>query len=175
MRATFGFPSVLAISFLGLLVITCLGCPSPPTPEELVRETFRTGLEYVKAGQYDKVWTLYSPEFRRVVSEGYRKQQVTVRGEMDKNSDWIQEWVYRQFKVEPAELLKLTPEEMDARAMMANRDLILGQKIVGNVLVEGEKAEAKILQPGSDSPARMEFILHNGRWLFHRRDFMPVK
>jgi len=164
-----------ATVILALFVISCLGCPSPPTPADGVKKTFDTALEYVKAGQYDKVWTLYSPDFRKAVAEGFEKQRITVRRELEKKSDWIREWVYRQFNVEPAEFIRLSAREMHARSMMASRDLILGQKIVGKILVEDETAAAKILQPGSEEPARVEFILRDGRWLFHRREFLPVR
>jgi len=167
--------TAILIILPALTLFFLVACPAAPPAEEGVRKTIETGLTYVRAGEYDRVWTLYSDEFRQTIIEGYEKHRVAVQGELAKGSAWIDDWVQAQFQVTPKVFVMLTPREMDARAMMVMRDSILGQKIMGSIIVEGETAEANILQPSSDSPARMTFILRDGRWLFHGRDFMPVK
>jgi hypothetical protein len=164
----------LLIPILLLVAVLLFGCPSRTTPEEQIRATFAQGLEYIRSGEYEKVWTLYSHEFRRQIAREAEKAQAIVQARLKDGSDWINQWVEAQFGVTPQEFLKLSPREQDIRRNMVARDRILTQRIVGKIQVEGERATIKVQADDGTGPARLFFVLQDGRWLFDKRDFMPI-
>jgi len=154
-----------------VLAGSLIGCPAAADPAAGVQETFDQAMAFHEAGEHEKVWTLYSIEFREEITRGFEKQKDTVRGELAKNSDWIEEWVWKQTQLTPSQFLALSPKEIDARANQAQRGDILRSRIVGKIIVEGEIAHAKVTRPPGNIEVPVRFVLRDGRWLFHGREF----
>jgi hypothetical protein len=138
------------------------------------RDTFELMRKYVKAGQFDRIWSLYSREFREDLSRQIDEMKVSIKKEIDKGSDWAGKWTFAQVRATPEQFLKLTPQEIDARQMQQNAARALKQRI-NEVSIAGVTATATVIREEGAPLSQMTFVLRDGKWLIRSSSFMPLK
>ncbi|MEN8149540.1 MAG: hypothetical protein ABFS86_06935 [Planctomycetota bacterium] len=163
---------IATLSIVGALV----GCPAAgEDPGKGVRETFAQAQEFVRAGEYDKVWTLYSVEYRETLERMLVVQKKGIRDAMARKLYDVDKIAYAQTRMTAKQYLAASAREIEAAVLEVRRKYVLESRIMGKIHVEGDKAYAKVLLPPGDQPADTTFVHRNGRWLYHDRSYMPAK
>jgi hypothetical protein len=132
-------------------------------------DAFRAMQEYVRDGEYDRVWSLLSAEARQEYTRQINRDKETVanagvnRGEYDRMLE-------EQFGVDVETFLRSSPETLYGRVIWKGAEQMALFRIVEPARIEGDKATLKLTKemPAGRGPypeIELVFVLRSGRWL----------
>jgi hypothetical protein len=150
----------------GAVAVLLAGCPSRGggSPER----TFETAQDYIRNGEYRKVWTLYTERFQREIVRDTEKQKESARKWLatgGPNVTEVAKFTEDQFGLDLRQFVDTPVRDLRARILERRREQALKMHPDGPARIDGDRATMTVAGTISGNPETWTFRRQNGKWL----------